>query len=154
MNPHKLAIDECTNHLTDGSCIGAQINEQGETTHCCGRVRCRLKDGLPCRYFEELVLRMLENTNDKRKENELLEAKEQYEEMKHEHEYGLDADSMERGGDDETLGMLEETTSQADPGGWLTGGSARTRVIHLPDRRRDRLDRNEEIGSRISRNRC
>jgi len=86
MTPLQLATTECSNHQSDGSCVGAQIGERGAITICIPQPRCLLAEGNPCTYFEECLLAGIPAISNPRKADEWEEAENLYKENIHESE--------------------------------------------------------------------
>ena len=58
MTPLQLAAEECANHEHNGACLGVELGDMGQITHCSPKPRCALSAGERCAYFEECVAPM------------------------------------------------------------------------------------------------
>jgi len=151
MNLRTLIEEECPNHLPDGSCMGADIDDLGRTNRCTPRTKCLVVCGRPCGYLEQLVLRMIENTHDKRKETELIKARENYEVMKHECERTTGRHIVERTPNANFAGLCEETASAPYPGRRSPGDPTGAGSLCLQGPGSLELDRITEDGLSLSR---
>ena len=65
----QIAYAHCANWKSDGSCLGAVIDDDLQIRRCCPRPKCLLgTPGVRCRYFEECVAPMaasIENLIDR-----------------------------------------------------------------------------------------
>jgi len=53
MTPRQFAQGHCANYQSDGSCLGARIDDDGAIRSCAAKPKCVLPGR--CRYFEECV---------------------------------------------------------------------------------------------------
>jgi len=58
MTPLQMATEECANHEHNGPCLGVELGDSGQITHCSPKPRCALSAGERCEYFEECVAPM------------------------------------------------------------------------------------------------
>ena len=114
MTALQLAKSECANHEPDGTCLGVNIRDdlsQAVMSHA-GQ-RCRVACGERCRYFEEIVLPLVEMTRDTKRLAEFTEAESDYEEKrKNEQHTGTSERDMERGVDSGSPRREAESTRQ------------------------------------------
>jgi hypothetical protein len=74
MTPLQLSQAECVNHHAGGVCLGVDIADPGEDTHCRPRPRCALSAGERCAYFEECVAPMVDIATEPRRAKAIQEA--------------------------------------------------------------------------------
>ena len=78
MTPLQFISEECANHQSDGSCMGAVINDDLSITRCDSKPRCLVAEGKRCSYFEECVAPMVNMVSDPRRAAEIQEAVAEY----------------------------------------------------------------------------
>lgn len=74
MTPLQFVIAECSNHQSDGSCLGMMINTDLSITRGHALPRCLVADGQRCPYFEECVAPMADMVTDPRRSRVIKEA--------------------------------------------------------------------------------
>ena len=79
MTPLQLAQTHCANWNSDGSCLGAIIDDDLKIRRCRPRPRCIVgTPGQRCSYFEECILPMERSLHDARQRQEFEDAARQY----------------------------------------------------------------------------